>query len=64
VEEWSKAEGWSTDAAREYGRKNDAGWQVRYEAIPGQEILKERQRGDDDLAVMAAMAARQSGQGR
>jgi ribA/ribD-fused uncharacterized protein len=64
IEDWSKSEGWSVEAGREYGRKNEAGWQVRYEPIPGQEILKERHRGDDDLAVMAAMASRQSGQGR
>lgn len=47
LEDWSKAEGWSPQAGRDYGAKNQPGWQVRYEPVPGQEILKERERGGD-----------------
>jgi predicted NAD-dependent protein-ADP-ribosyltransferase YbiA (DUF1768 family)/O-acetyl-ADP-ribose deacetylase (regulator of RNase III) len=62
LEDWSKAEGWSVEAGREYGRKNQPGWQVRYEPIPGQEILRQRER-DDDLPLLAAAQARM-GNGR
>src|SRR3546814_2811027 len=42
LEAWSKAEGWSPNAGRGYGTKYGPGVQVHYEAIPGQEILKQR----------------------
>src|SRR3546814_4436816 len=46
-EAWSQAEGWSRDTGRGYGTKIGAGVQIRYEPIPGQEILAERDREDD-----------------
>lgn len=64
MEEWSKAEGWSVEAGREYGAKNRPGWQVRYEPVPGQAILKERERGDDDLPLLAAASAMKAARGR
>jgi ribA/ribD-fused uncharacterized protein len=64
IEDWSKSEGWSVEAGREYGRKNQPGWQVRYEPVPGQEILKQRERGDDDLPLLAAAAAMRDSRGR
>src|SRR3546814_10026226 len=52
---WSKAEGWSPNAGRGYGTKYGPGVQVHYEAIPGQEILKQKARDDDShLAFMQA----------
>ena len=64
LEEWSKAEGWSVEAGREYGAKNKPGWQVRYEPVLGQAILKERERGDDDLPLLAAASAMKGARGR
>lgn len=68
IEAWSKAEGWSEDYARKSARDNGAGWQIRYEPIPGQEILKERVSGkgreDDDLPLMHMMQASRQGAGR
>ena len=65
MEEWSKAEGWSTTAGRDYGAKNQPGWQVRYEPVPGQEILKQREReADVDAQNLAAAHGRRYGFGR
>src|SRR3546814_19747257 len=46
-EAWSQAEGWSPESGRGYGKKFGAGVQIRYEPIPGQEILAEPHRDDD-----------------
>src|SRR3546814_21064014 len=55
LEAWSQAEGWSPESGRGYGKKFGAGVQIRYEPIPGQEILAERDREDDrHLAFMSA----------
>ena len=68
IEAWSKAEGWSEDYARKSARDNGPGFQIRYEPIPGQEILKERMVGkgreDDDLPMMQIMQASRQGAGR
>lgn len=62
LEDWSKSEGWSTDAGRGYGEKYGPGVQIRYEPVPGQEILKERGRSDDQqLDFLAAAHQRRSG---
>lgn len=61
LEEWSQAEGWSPEAGRGYGRKNGEGLQIRYEPIPGQEILTQRARDDDrQLELLAAAQNRRS----
>lgn len=59
LEAWSQAEGWSPESGRGYGKKFGAGVQIRYEPIPGQEILAERAREDDQhLAFMTAAQKR------
>ena len=68
LEEWSKAEGWSVEHGRAIGSRGGA-WQVRYEPVPGQEILKERapspvDREADDLPLLAAARGRRLGFGR
>lgn len=42
LERWSKAEGWSSEVARE---KREPGWQIRYLPVPGQPILENREGG-------------------
>lgn len=66
LEQWSKAEGWSAEHGRASGRKNGAGWQVRYEPVPGQEILRERgsEKEDDALAALSAAHQRRRAFGR
>ena len=61
LEDWSKAEGWSPEAGRGYGQKFGAGVQIRYEPIPGQEILAERGRDDDQHLAFMAAAQRRGG---
>ncbi len=64
IEEWSKAEGWSVDFAKQSAAKHGAGFQVRYEVIPGQEIVRQRQiqreenQNGDLVALMSARDAR------
>src|SRR3546814_13161431 len=62
LEAWSKAEGWSPNAGRGYGTKYGPGVQVHYEAIPGQEILKQKARDDEShLAFMQAAQPHRGG---
>lgn len=58
LEEWSKVEGWSKEAGRNFGQRYGIGAQIGYEPIEGQAILKERQAArDDDMALLAAAAS-------
>jgi len=65
LEEWSAVEGWSTEYGRKSGGRNGPGVQLRYEVIPGQEIVAERGRErkealGDELPLEVAAASRGS----
>jgi ribA/ribD-fused uncharacterized protein len=66
LDEWSKVEGWSVEYGRKSGAQNGPGLQLRYEVIPGQEILKERSvaKEADDMPLLAALQMKRSSFGR
>lgn len=67
LEEWSAVEGWSTEYGRRSGGRNGPGVQLRYEVIPGQEIVAkraaERAEGQDELPLAAAASRASWGRG-